>query len=115
MSDIAQERLQRIKTAIEKIIEKANDDGVITEEECNIIKAAKEGFSKYMELLSSSMEDGIIDQDEMNRLIDLEEKIMSDTYFVAMQDDNLSFDEMILLKTLLLSIDPNASVSWLLD
>ena len=113
MNEEATKRLERLKLGIEKIVEKANDDGVITEEEYKIINVAKNGLSKYMDLLSEAMEDGVIDQSEMDALIALQEEIMSDSYFVAMEDNQLDFDEMILLKTLLMSIDPKASVSWL--
>ncbi|MHA2092673.1 MAG: hypothetical protein ACW98K_17650 [Candidatus Kariarchaeaceae archaeon] len=113
MSERVKERLEKIQQAIENIVSKAEEDGIVTTEEANILKAAKDNLKEYELMVEDAMDDGIITQDEQNILIDLEEKLLSDSYFTAMEDNVVDKDEMLLLKTLILSIDKKASVSWL--
>lgn len=113
MSERVKERLAKIQTAIENIVSKAEEDGIVTTEEANILKTAKNNLKEYEKMVEDALDDGIITQDEQNILTDLEEELLSDTYFTAMEDNIIDKDEMLLLKTLILSIDKKASVSWL--
>lgn len=113
MSRDVDKRLEKIKGAIDKMVKKAEEDGIITDNEAKIIESAKNVLNEYKEMVTKAKEDNVITQDELNTLIDLEEKLISESYFEAMDDEDLDKDEMTLLKTLILSMDPNASVSWL--
>ncbi len=113
MSDKVKEKLSRLKLAVIRIIEKAEEDGIITPEEAKIIEKGKENLDKYIEMVDQALEDSIITQEERNNLIDLEEKMMADSYFVALEDNILDNDELLLLKTLYRTIDPRASIDWL--
>jgi hypothetical protein len=113
MSDKVKEKLSRLKLAVIRIIEKAEEDGIITEEEAKIIEKGKENLDKYITMVNQALEDDIITQDERNNLIDLEEKMMSDSYFVALEDNILDRDELLLLTTLYKTIDPRTSIDWL--
>ena len=113
MSDKVKEKLSRLKLAVIRIIEKAEEDGIITLEEANIIEKGKENLDKYITMVNQALEDDIITQEERNDLIDLEEKMMADSYFVALEDNILDRHELLLLKTLYRTIDPRISTDWL--
>ena len=113
MPEKVKEKLARLVTAVKKIVEKAEEDGVITEDEAKIIEVATKGLKEFALVVDKALEDGIIDQDERNTLIDLEEQLMSNSYYQALEDNKLEMDELLLLKTLFLSIDPKSTVSWL--
>ncbi len=113
MSEKVKERLEKIRLAIKNITDKAAEDGVVTKEEQKIIETARDNLLEYEKLVKEAMEDGIITTEEMNSLIDLEENLLSETYFTAIEDNKIDSDELILLKTLIKTIDKNASVSWL--
>ncbi len=106
-------RLERLKRGFEQLRARAMEDGIITEEESAILEAVETNLTKYEKLIEDAAEDGIITQEEKNQLIDFEEKIMSDAYFVADEDDRVSPDEAELIKLLIKVIDEKASVDWL--
>ena len=113
MPDEVKNKLDKIREAIKKIVEKAEEDGVVTEEESRILAVAQESLKEYEAMVTQALEDNIITQDERNKLIDLEEELLSDVYFTAMEDEKIDKDELLLLKTLIKAIDPKASTSWL--
>lgn len=111
--DKDQEKLERMKKALNLITQKAEQDGKITDEEKTILNSVKNNVEEYATYLEKALEDNIIDEKERNQLIDLEESIYAEAYFSAMNDNKLDGDEVLLLKTLIRSIDPKASVDWL--
>jgi DNA-binding Lrp family transcriptional regulator len=113
MSERVKDRLSIIQSAITNLVKKAEEDGIVTEEEAKLLETAKNGLGEYEQMVEDALEDGIITQEEMNDLIDLEENLMSDSYFTAMEDNVIDEDEMLLLKILIKTIDKQASVSWL--
>ena len=110
---IKKHRLEELRSALEHIIEKAKEDGVITEDEKRLIETTEKNLKDYEKLVNLALEDGVITQDERNKLIDLEEKILADAYDTAKEDNALTLDEANLIKILITSFDKNASVSWL--
>lgn len=113
MPNDVQKKLIQFKNAVAKIIEKAKEDGKITEEEENIIKIAETNLREFENMVEQALEDNVITQDERNTLIDLEEKVMSDTYFQAIEDSVIDMDEMALLKALFHTLSPRQTLSWL--
>ncbi len=107
------DKLERLKRGFELLRARAMEDGIITQEEAAILEAVETNLAKYEKLVEDAAEDGIITQDEKNQLIDFEEKIMSDAYFVADEDNQVSKDEAELIKVLIKVIDEKASVDWL--
>ncbi len=111
-SDV-QKKLSQFKIAVDKIIEKAKEDGKITKEEENIIKIAEANLKEFEKMVEQALEDNVITQEERNALIDLEETVMSDTYFKAIEDSVIDMDEMALLKALYHNLSPRQTLSWL--
>ncbi len=109
----ATERMERIRKALTQIWQKAKEDGKITADEQAIIDIVTSSIEKLEATFEKAAEDGIITQDERNELYDLEEKMYSDTYFTAMSDEVLTEEEALLLKTLILTINPKSDISWI--
>ncbi len=105
--------MERIREALTQIWQKAKEDGVVTDDEQAIIDTVTSSVEKLEETFEKAAEDGIITQEERNDLYDLEEKMYSDTYFTAMSDNVLTQEEALLLRTLILTINPNSDVTWL--
>ena len=110
---IKKHRLEELRNALDKIIQKAKEDGIITEDEQRLIDTTKANIQAYQDLVELALEDGVITQEERNKLIDLEEKIMADAYETANEDQTITLEEANLIKILIKSFDKNASVSWL--
>lgn len=113
MPNNVKKKLAQFKNAVAQIIEKAKEDGKITVEEENIIKIAESNLKEFENMVEQALEDDVITQEERNALIDLEEKVMSDTYFKAVEDDVIDTDEMALLKALFHTLSPRQTLSWL--
>lgn len=108
-----EERYQLLKKAVDAIAEKALEDNIITEDEKQIITIAEDNLQEYARFLHEAQEDNIITNEENAKLHNLEEKLFSETYFTALEDNVLTTDELLLLKTLILTIRPRASIDWL--
>lgn len=106
-------KLKNFQEAVKQIIVKAKEDGMITEEEKELIRVAEENLSEFEKMVELALEDDIITQEERNILIDLEEKMMSDTYYKAIEDTVIDKDEMVMLKTLYHTLNPRQSLDWL--
>ena len=110
---IEEERLEKLKQGFNILKEKAMADGIITEDEAAILKVIEEHIGNYEKLVHKALEDGVITQDEKNELIDLEEKMMSEAYFVAEKDKIITKDEAELVKLFIKILDEKAYTEWL--
>lgn len=110
---LEKQKLDRLKRAMESILEKAKEDGKVTEDEQAIINILEDTISNFEQYLEVAMEDGVIDEEEREKLHHLEEEIMSGSYFEAMKDEVITQDEVLLLKTLYHVAYPNADTEWL--
>ncbi|MDH5400946.1 MAG: hypothetical protein OEZ01_03040 [Candidatus Heimdallarchaeota archaeon] len=98
-------KLARINEALNSLIQKASEDGIITNEERKIIDIAKQNIISYEKLVHEAIEDNIITKQEELKLLELENQLLSDTYHVALEDKALDEDEIILLKILINSVE----------
>ena len=90
--------------AMMHLIETAAKDGVITQEEVDLIDAFEVSLKKYERALRKAFEDGVIDNDEEKILEDIKDKIISNGTQVA-GIDGISKDEMNLLISMMLSLE----------
>lgn len=86
---------------IQEMTRIAKADGKITEEEEELLIATQVNLMMYDEALDQALEDGIIDQDELELLNGLKEQIIQDAYNIAELSDGISEDELKLLNTLI--------------
>ena len=82
---------------ISKLMEEANKDGVITEDEMEIIKQVEVDADSYSLVLAEAEDDGVIDENEAKFLGDLKSLILERAETIAGLDDVISEDEKALL------------------
>jgi len=85
---------------ITKLLEEANKDGVISEDELEIIKQVEVDADSYALVLAEAIDDGMIDDKEAAFLNELKSLIMERAETIAGLDDIVSEDEKALLAKL---------------
>jgi len=85
---------------IAKLLEEAEKDGVISEDEMEIIKQVEVDADSFTLVLSEAEDDGVIDEKEASQLNELKSLIMERAETIAGLDDVISEDEMALLSKL---------------
>lgn len=93
MSDVPD--VSAILTSLKNI---AMKDGVITEEEQNLISTIIINFNAYSELMKVAVQDNVITQAESNELFERRMNVMENAYQTAREDYDISNDEAELLK-----------------
>jgi len=90
--------------AMMHLIQTAANDGIITEEEADLIDSFEISLKKYERALVMAFEDGIIDEEEETLLTEIKDKIIENGSQVA-DLDGISKDEMNLLISMMLSLE----------
>jgi uncharacterized membrane protein YebE (DUF533 family) len=85
---------------VRSLIDAAKNDGIITPEEKDIIDQVKIDTDSYNLILNESLSDGVIDEQEAEKLADLKQMIIDRAELIAEVDGFLDEDEQFLLKTL---------------
>ena len=85
----------------DKLIDKAKEDGVITEEEQAILDQVKINIEDYEKLLSEALDDNIITEDEAKELRNTRAKMLDSAWITADKDAEINPDEAGLLNLLL--------------
>ncbi len=109
------EQLQRLKLIMKKISsvqrildeinEIANQDGEVTEEEVKIINSINYHFEKYVSMLETVLEDGKIDDFELEQIYAYEKKIVQMASSEAFTDGKISRDEKNLIESLIANLE----------
>lgn len=86
---------------MKKIAEKAKSDGVITDDEYNILEKVSFDVNEYMQFLDKANEDNYIDDAEEAKLIKLKKKIVYDAMEVASKDGMVTDEEHVLVKEII--------------
>ena len=84
-----------------KLLEKAKEDGVITEEEQAILDQVKINMEDYEKLLTEALEDQIITEEEAKELRNSRAKMLDVAWLTADKDAKIDKDEAGLLNLLL--------------
>ncbi|MHA2097121.1 MAG: hypothetical protein ACW99A_00435 [Candidatus Kariarchaeaceae archaeon] len=95
------DELTDMQKLYEALLRKANEDGIITNEEQAILDQVKMNVLDYEKLLSNALEDGIIDEDEAKQLRDSRAKMLELAWMAADTDAEINTDEAGLLNLLL--------------
>ena len=82
-----------------KLVSKAQEDGVITEEESNILESVKLAGAEYDQYLAKASDDGIIDEEESAKLKTLRTQMLDAVRAEAQKDYKVSDDERAMLST----------------
>ena len=89
--------LQKVLT---NLLQKALEDGVITEEEKNILKQIKTDFQSFKILIEQVEADGIITEEEKNLIEKFKKKIVRNAYTTSTKDHIITNDERKLISML---------------
>ncbi|MHA2028178.1 MAG: hypothetical protein ACW99A_21235 [Candidatus Kariarchaeaceae archaeon] len=90
--------------AIMHLMETAGKDGIITQEEQEVIDTIEFSLRFYKQMLIDALEDGEITSDEKRMLENMKERIIKEGFNVAELVNGVSKDEMNLLISLMLSL-----------
>ncbi len=84
-----------------KLLDKAKEDGVITDEEQAILDQVKINIDDYEKLLHRALDDNIITEDEAKELRNSRAKMLDTAWVTADKDAEIDSDEASLLNLLL--------------
>lgn len=82
------------------LFDKAFEDGLVTDDEFEIIQTVEINIEKYTEALDKALEDNIITSEEADRLEQLKKEILKKAQEVAEIDGVVDEEETALLKKL---------------
>jgi MFS family permease len=78
----------------------ANGDGVISSDESNMLNRIANDFSKYGEILEEAIADGVLTEEEKEKLLEMREDILTDSVRQANLDGHMTEEEEALYKKL---------------
>lgn len=93
-----------LNEAMMYLMETASKDGIITEEEENLIKGIKISLEFFKSALEHALEDGIITEREEKSLVRIKDLIIEDGFSIANEDELISKDEMNMIVAVILSL-----------
>lgn len=97
---MGEETKLKFEDTIIKLFEKASDDGMVSNEEGEMIMSIKCDLKMYMQAVKKSEADGIITHEEAEILDDLKNKIIANAGAIAAKDFDMNRDEISLIKKL---------------
>ena len=95
---------QIMARAIMHLLETAGKDGIITDEEREVVDSIEFSLRFYKQMLIDALEDGEITAKEKKMLEGMKERIIKEGYNVAELVNGVSKDEMNLLISVMLSL-----------
>ena len=84
---------KKIRDVIQLLFKKAEEDGIITKDEKQIIDSVELSVEHYEEELEKALEDGVLTEDEIYLLVSLKKDILIDAWDKAEDDWELSKEE----------------------
>ncbi|MFQ5975824.1 MAG: hypothetical protein ACE5J5_05885 [Candidatus Hydrothermarchaeales archaeon] len=84
----------------QKMLERALEDGYISEDEHALLDSISKTFGIYDNSLKEAIKDGVISDDEEEKLRDLRKKIYEEALKVALTDNEITEDEKAILDNL---------------
>ncbi len=99
--NIMNERKEQIQDIYDQLLTKANEDGIITNEEQAILDQVEMGVNKYHKMLDNALKDEVINENERYQLQNIRSKMLGDSWVKADEDSVISRDEAVLLNLLL--------------
>ncbi|MCH8905960.1 MAG: hypothetical protein IH840_02635 [Candidatus Heimdallarchaeota archaeon] len=85
--------------------DRAKQDGKYTDEEIALLNNINTNIIKYYNLIEKFIEDDEIDDEENNKMISFENRIIEDAKTMANKDGEVSSDERALLDSLIESFE----------
>ena len=102
---ITKKNLERAKKVMEELENLANQDEKITKEEKDLLNSIKKGIDEYQEILSKSLEDNKVTEEELEEIHILEKRILQDASAQVFSDGTVSEDEKAIMKEIIKIIE----------
>ncbi len=93
-----------LANTIMHLMETASKDGIITDEEAEVIECIEFSLRFYKQMVLDALEDGIISPTEKHMLEGMKERIIKEGFNIAEAINGVSKDEMNLLVSVMLSL-----------
>lgn len=103
-------RLQHANRLMESLIDLSMEDSTMSEDEKNILFSINTNMQQYAEEIMRSISDGKISKEELQKLSDVENKIINDAQLMAERDSNVTENERKMLEELVSSIRDISSI-----
>ena len=98
-------RLQSLTDSMAEMIEIAMEDDQISNEEKELLLNVNTNIEKYAKRVIESIEDGIIEEREVQSLKDFEKVIKQEAESIASRDKIVTRDELVLLEKVISILD----------
>ena len=83
-----------------KLNEVANQDGVVSDDEAQLMKTVKGFIEQYQNYKTITQEDGVIDEEERKKLKEMRKWILEGAWVEAQEDGFISKEESELIATI---------------
>lgn len=103
-------RLQQANRLMENLIDLSMADNMMSQDEKDILFSINDNMQAYAEEIMKSISDGNVSQEELQKIGELENKIISDARHMAERDANVTENERKLLTELINSIKDISSI-----
>lgn len=100
ISDLERQMKLNLTNVVRDMLIESERDGVITEDEMNLISAVKVDVISYEEAVNKAQEDKIITNEEQTELDSIKERILENVITIAKKDDAITNDEILLIRKL---------------
>lgn len=103
MSEEPQEKKElseRLDNLVKELFKKANEDGIVTDEERAILDGVELTLKDFDHRLKLAYQSGLFTEDELEELADFRHAAVATAWHVASADQKLSEDEQELIKHL---------------
>ncbi|OLS27185.1 MAG: hypothetical protein HeimC2_12950 [Candidatus Heimdallarchaeota archaeon LC_2] len=98
--DLEKHMKLNLTNAVRDILIESEKDGIITEDEKNLISAVKIDVINYQHAINLAQEDNIITKEEQMVLDSIKTQILENVISVAKKDDNITDEEILLIRKL---------------
>jgi len=91
---------KEFKAMLRKLVRIAEDDGIITSSEAELLNDIRITVEKYQEALTQAEQDNVITDDEYLVLKNIEDSILQKTFILIEQDEKLDQDSRKMVEKL---------------
>lgn len=95
------DHIEQISKFLTVIQEKADEDDFVSRDEKNIVSALKGFVNQYEVYYDKALEDGIITEEEAEKLEQMRKDMLTGVWLEAMEDGNITDEESDLINLLL--------------
>ena len=94
------EKITELQNILTQIFIQAEEDGIITKEEKELLNQIKIDLQEYNSLLKNALEDGVITEDEEKMLHQFKKKLLKSAYDLSRKDNLIDKDEREIISLL---------------